>query len=116
MGNYDHCRLKGAVEFYLLMLVFLTLCIFGIESVDLINQINRVHLFKDYLVNTIDNHHSYDQNVLRIMEENTICQDCSFAVKKDENRYLIDVYFDLEFNVLELAFPLHLKTFSNMVF
>lgn len=116
MGDYDHSGLKGAVEFYLLMLVFLTLCIFGIESVDLINQINRVHLFKDFLVNTIDNHHGYDENVLRIMEENFICKECNYTVKIDNNRYLIDVYYDLEFNVLELNFPLHLKTFSNMVF
>ena len=108
--------MKAAIEFYLLMLVFMTLCIFGIESVDLINQINRVHLFKDYLVNTIDNHHTYDVNVDNLVKQNTICQDCNYAVKKEDNRYLVDIYFDLNFNFLEFEFPLHLKTFSNMVF
>lgn len=116
MGHHDKYRVKGAIEFYLLMLVFMMLCVFGIESVDLINQINRVHLFKDYLVNTIDNHHVYDQNVARLIDQSTICRDCVYTVKKDENRYFVDIYFELKFNALDLEFPLHLKTFSNMVF
>ena len=108
--------MKAAVEFYLLMFVFLTLCIMGIESVDMIHQINKVHQFKDYLVNTIDNHHAYDVHVQRLMENNTICKTCSYSVSEENNRYSVDVYFDLEFNFLDLEFPLHLKTFSNMVF
>lgn len=108
--------MKGAIEFYLLMLVFLTLCIFGLESVDLIHQINKVHQFKDYLVNTIDNHHAYNEQVKRIMDNNEICKGCRYAVSEVDNRYSVDIYFDLEFNFLEIEFPLHLKTFSNMVF
>lgn len=116
MGCHDHNRLKAALEFYLLMLVFFAICIFGIESADLINQINRVHLFKDYLVNTIDNHHVFDENVVKVMEQNKICKDCVYSVRQEDNRYYVDVYFNLQLRSINLEIPLHLKSFSNMVF
>ena len=72
--------MKSAIKFYLLMLVFMVLCIFGIESAGFIAQINRVHLFRDYVVNTIDNNHTYDDEVHKSLMNTNLCPSCSCRV------------------------------------
>lgn len=116
MGGDDRNSVKGAIEFYCLMLVFMLLCVFGIGSVDLIHQISKVHLFKDYTVNIIDNHHTYDLNVANEIKKSDLCSQCRYEVSKADGRYRIDVSYDLVFKPLNLQLPLYLKTYSNMVF
>lgn len=108
--------MKSAIEFYLLMLVFMVLCIFGIESAAFISQINRVHLFRDYVVNTIDNNHTYDDEVHKSLMNTNLCPSCSYRIQKYGNRYEIEVYSHLYLDLLDVRVPLRLKTYSNMIF
>ncbi|CAM3646044.1 hypothetical protein ERUR111494_04835 [Erysipelothrix urinaevulpis] len=108
--------MKATLEFYGLWLLICVFLLTGINLASLTQQLNQAHQFRNYLIYEIDNHHGYNETIEKSAINNPVCQWCESVVYKEENRYKIEIKGEIKTLFFNFKIPIHLKSFTNMIF
>lgn len=108
--------MKTIIEYYMSAIIMIFALIFTLESFSNIYHLHTAHHCRDAVVFMIDNFDAYDDTVKEMIGKEGSCQQHSFHVTQENNRYVVDVTYYLKYAILGLEKEIHLKSFSNMVF
>ncbi len=105
--------MKGAVEYFILMLVFMMSVLLIIDFASVPVQIQRAHSYRDQVVNLVEN---YDGDLVGVNErllESSVCRSCRY-VKVSEDSFLLRIEYSIKMRLLGFEKEMSLKGLPNL--
>lgn len=93
--------MRGAFETFMIFFLGMTFVLLGFSMVEVTFNYNKARLYQETIISLIERHDRYDSDVdVLIKESSQNCSVCSYEVKPDGNRYIVNVLFDVNVSLL----------------
>ena len=106
--------MKGAVEYFMLMLVFMVGVLFAFNFYGVYQQNHNAHAYRDQIANLIENYDGDVHQVKEIMAESTLCSSCSYTTLEEDSLVFINVKYTLKLHVLGISHDVIIKGLSYL--
>lgn len=93
--------MKGAVEYFMVMLLVMFSILLMFNLIGVLAQIHAAHNYRDQVVSLIENYDGDSVEVKREMEAYLGCGSCSYRSFVRDSRIVVMVTYDLTIEMLE---------------
>lgn len=108
--------MKGAFELGLVMLFGIPIFVTGLNFVQVMMNYNQARYYQDYAVTTIERQNRFDDDIKELIEDKkNLCKECKLNVKRDGERYLVEVHFPLNVSLLAYTGTGEVKTYTKQI-
>ena len=108
--------MKGAFETYLLLLLGMTFVLLGFSMVETTIKYNRARLYQETIISLIERHNRYDVDVKDLIKQSKQkCKNCSFTVNQFEDKFIVDVNFEVKIPVINYFKTASIKSLTQSI-
>lgn len=106
--------MKGAIEYYVLMLLFLLMVLLGFQIVGCFRTLQEAQLQREMAVMVIERYDAYGPDVMQHIANSALCQQCETRVYEEEDQLWLEIKTVLRIPVLDYEKQVVLKSIPNI--
>lgn len=77
---------------------------------------NRARLYQETIISLIERHNRYDNDIETLIKKSKQkCKDCLFTVNKFEDKYIVDVNFELKIPIINYFKTASIKSLTQSI-
>lgn len=107
--------MKSVFEYYAIMILGMFFTVVLVQLVAVMVQVHEAHAYQDFVIAMIRHHHGYDRDTSATISEYGICSSCQYQVSFQDERYWVDVDFEVAIPIIGFTQTVGITGVSTLI-